>query len=507
MAIRVEAGRPSVYWLVGIAAFALISRYASLTREFISGDEGTFMLLAQDALRGYLPYVNLFDNKPPGIFFAVAAAMRCFGESLAVVRLFGGVCAAVCGCLAFLICRRFAGITASGVAAALMLAAASNSFGQFAASEWPALVLLEGGLLLMLRFGENRWSTVAAGFCISLAVLFRTNIAIVAVATGLLYLVALRHRDLRLHRWGAPFYGLGAVVPMAALAAVYGLADRLLLLWLSAVIVPLSYAGGQHSIAYNVLTLLSDVFSAAFTLPGGFAPFAVLTGFGAVIWRRRFRTALTATVERRDGVIVLAVFAAVFVSVLCGGVFYAHYFLLLMPFMAVATAICLDEVRFSLRSIRYVVAIVGLSLTVVYFLPRAGEMLFFPEKIADGYHIRKAAGAIAADRQPGQVWATKYNLIYFYLHALPPTPLAAQPDSIVRPSIVAPLIAAGRASHDEYGRILQMAPRYIVGEAKGNPPYVPDYIHGGQAAAYAKLIRERYNLWFRDGPVAVYRRK
>jgi len=50
------------------------------------------MVMAQGILRGYLPYIEAFDNKPPSLFFALAGTMALFGQSLALTRLLGDLC-------------------------------------------------------------------------------------------------------------------------------------------------------------------------------------------------------------------------------------------------------------------------------------------------------------------------------------------------------------------------------------------------------------------------------
>ena len=86
----VQAFRPHIASIVVLLTFALLilaTQLGSLVEEVIDWDESTFILMAADVLRGNLPYLNLFDNKPPVMFFALAGALAAFGESLVTVRL------------------------------------------------------------------------------------------------------------------------------------------------------------------------------------------------------------------------------------------------------------------------------------------------------------------------------------------------------------------------------------------------------------------------------------
>jgi hypothetical protein len=73
---RVLSFENSWLWLSAFAVLIVVTHLGSLSREVINWDESTFMLMAQDILRGHLPYLAQYDNKPPGIFFALAAAMK-----------------------------------------------------------------------------------------------------------------------------------------------------------------------------------------------------------------------------------------------------------------------------------------------------------------------------------------------------------------------------------------------------------------------------------------------
>ena len=60
--------------------------------DFEGWDESTFIIMGSHVLEGHLPYLELFDIKPPGIFFALAGVMSVFGENLLAVRFFGTFC-------------------------------------------------------------------------------------------------------------------------------------------------------------------------------------------------------------------------------------------------------------------------------------------------------------------------------------------------------------------------------------------------------------------------------
>src|SRR5690606_28692216 len=160
----------------------------SFSREAIDWDEATFMVMAQDVLRGHLPYVDLFDNKPPLAFFLLGGAMALFGQTLEVVRWFGDVCICLSAAMIFAICRTRAGDMAAAVVAAAFVAAHAAAFGLHTSTEIIANVFVTGALWLVLDFGHRRSTAPLAGLLVALAVLTRSNLVFVAVGLGLIYL-------------------------------------------------------------------------------------------------------------------------------------------------------------------------------------------------------------------------------------------------------------------------------------------------------------------------------
>lgn len=115
-------------WLLVFALLIALTRIGTLEQEIIDWDESTFILMAADVLRGNLPYVELFDAKPPMMFLALAGAIAVFGESLVTVRVFGDVCLFLICIATFHVGRRLTGVVASGLGVTMMIAASAGEF-------------------------------------------------------------------------------------------------------------------------------------------------------------------------------------------------------------------------------------------------------------------------------------------------------------------------------------------------------------------------------------------
>jgi hypothetical protein len=60
---------PLIVWFIIFALLVIITRLQALRFENIDWDESTFIIMASDVMRGHLPYLDVWDNKPPILFF------------------------------------------------------------------------------------------------------------------------------------------------------------------------------------------------------------------------------------------------------------------------------------------------------------------------------------------------------------------------------------------------------------------------------------------------------
>ena len=65
-------------WLLGALAVVFLRALPNL-RYPIGRDQATFCVIGQGLLRGQLLYRDLWDNKPPGIFYIYALIVKIFG--------------------------------------------------------------------------------------------------------------------------------------------------------------------------------------------------------------------------------------------------------------------------------------------------------------------------------------------------------------------------------------------------------------------------------------------
>lgn len=227
----VAAGAAIGVALVG--ATAMIGLRWALIDLPLERDEGEYAYIAQRLLSGELPYVHAFNQKPPGVFVAYAAAFLLGGPSVAAVRWLGLLWSLATGLVLAGLTRRLAGPLAG--AFALLAFAVLDGDPQLTAiaANTEQFTLLPTALALWqldraLRGRRGGW--LLAGSFMATACWFKP-----VAATGLL-LVGVA---LCVHAWSAPaarlatwWRGAGAValggaLVSAPIVAVYAAAGAL----------------------------------------------------------------------------------------------------------------------------------------------------------------------------------------------------------------------------------------------------------------------------------------
>jgi 4-amino-4-deoxy-L-arabinose transferase-like glycosyltransferase len=137
---------------------------------------------------GHLPYVGLYDLKPPLLFAFFAAVIAVAGKSVVAIRFAGMLCVAAVACFTYNVGRRVWNARVGGIAGFLYVVATAVVAGaraQATMSEIVALVPLMASLVVLLRNPGVTWSLFAAGCLISLAGLVRSNLVVVAVGIAI----------------------------------------------------------------------------------------------------------------------------------------------------------------------------------------------------------------------------------------------------------------------------------------------------------------------------------
>jgi hypothetical protein len=303
-------------------------------------DEGEFAYMGQLMLQGIPPYQLAYNMKLPGIYAAYALVMAVFGQTIAGIHLGLMVVNAIAIVLLFLLTRRVHDDVA-GVAAAASYALLSLSpsvLGTSAhATQFIVPFALGGTLLLLRALDSGKYRMLfASGLLYGLAFLMKQH-AIFFIAFAAIYffwsILRIRPVDLKRFACGLVFLIVGSVTPVIVTCVVLYTAGVFPKFWFWTFAygskyvsqVPLSYA------LHNLMFLAPRAIN-----PWG--PLWVIAGIGltAVFWNGKARSNWFFGVGT-------ALFS--FLTVCPGFIFRNHYFVTLLPAVALLAGVGVSSMR------------------------------------------------------------------------------------------------------------------------------------------------------------------
>ncbi|HEX4824916.1 MAG TPA: glycosyltransferase family 87 protein [Candidatus Polarisedimenticolaceae bacterium] len=302
--------KPLWAWtLLALAALLVIAVRLRLASFPLERDEGEYAWIGSGLLNGIAPYLHAYTMKMPGIDTVYALAMAMGGRSVTAIRVALLLANLLTMGAIVAIGRRLWDDAAGAVAAAAYgVMALSISLMGFAAHATHFVVLfVVAGLLLLLR---ERWFT--AGILFGVAITMKQH----GAAFALMPLVLRRNE----RKWGLPpvLFIAGVLTPLAVLAVALAAAGAFPKFWFWNVIYASSYARGS-TLAEGVANLAYQL-----RLMAPLAGFAVVAAGGFIASRNR---------------LVLALLAASVLAILPGLYFRNHYFIQMLPAVALAVGI------------------------------------------------------------------------------------------------------------------------------------------------------------------------
>ena len=328
--------------LLVIALFGVI-RFR-LRNMPLERDEGEYAYMGQLMLQGIPPYKLAYTMKLPGTAAAYAIILALFGQTAAGIHIGLLLMNAATSLLVYILAKRLAGRLA-GLMATASYALLSTSFSVlgFAAHATHFVMFFAlAGILVLLKAVETQQSSqlFASGFLLGLAFLMKQPGIVFAVFGGL-YL--LRREWTPPIRWGSlmsrfGWYATGVILPfgLTCLILLYAGVFKTFWFWV------FTYAGAYGSETSFSLGArrFTEIFPAIVAPAIGVWIIAAL-GLAAVLWDRESRA--------RAGFVCGFLFFS-FLAVCPGFFFREHYFILMLPAVAVLSGIAVESVRQALAS-------------------------------------------------------------------------------------------------------------------------------------------------------------
>jgi hypothetical protein len=379
--------------IAAILAFAVVVRIRLLDTP-LERDEGEYAYAGQLLLQRIPPYQQSFNMKFPGTYGAYALIMAVFGQTIQGIHLGFLIVNAATIVLIFLLGRRLLTPTA-GVAASAAYALLSVGEGvmgtQAHATHFVMLAAIGGTLLLQRAVDTGGGMDIAlSGLLYGIAVLMKQH-AVLFVAFGVSYLIWARlSRGRREALRNAALFLGGAFAPLALTGAALWRAGVFQRFWFWTVTYAREYV--LERTVSNGIARLEFIFPVVVG-PNLAIWIAALVGLVA-IWIRR---------ERNTAVFLTAFLAFSFLSACPGYYFRQHYFVLILPAIALLAGAAVSSASEKLPgAVLLVWAICGVAL--FFCVEQQQDFLFrssplevsramygdspFPEAIQIGDYIR-----------------------------------------------------------------------------------------------------------------------
>ena len=329
--------------------------------EEMGADSGLFAYYGQQILAGRVLYKDLWDEKPPGVYYVDALAILIAGETPWSIWWLGLAWIAATTIILFLILYTLTGmIPALAAALVFLLTALYPDYyqrGNF--TEVYALlpqVLAIAALAKYLSTGKSRW-VFFLGMMTAAAFLFKPTY----IAMGLAALIVILYLDLRTNTIRQALlhlanFSLGTAAPLAAVTLYFASKGALQAMWEAVISYNLVYAKQGFSLRsiYTTLSTFAVVqpMATVFTVS-----MASLVVFLILNWPKLIHPPKAEqVVGKMDGNTRLWVFVGIFAAlpvewalVSVSGKNFGHYFLTPLPAMTGAWAYLASEIIRSLR--------------------------------------------------------------------------------------------------------------------------------------------------------------
>lgn len=446
-----------------LAAAAMLLRAVDFGNPVVHPDEQFYRLVGNRMLAGALPYVDLWDRKPVGLFALYAVIQALGGPGPLAAQLAAFVSAVATAWLIGCGARRLGAQGMAPLAAGLVYLVWADMLGG-EAGQTPVffnLPMVAAALLVLSAVeGSHPGSAGRRGAAAMLLVGLAMQIKYTAVFEGVYFGLALIWATHRHGRSPAAILRLAAVWILCALAptllalgvyAAHGLAATFMQANFASIF---QRAEPDHRAAWERLL----------TAAAMIGPLAVLAGLG--LGREAARPPARGFVRGWVTVATLAYLGF--------GGWYDHYALPLLVPLAIAAAPMLRLRWWTIALL--LVGVAGAALTVAGHRRTRG----------DGHEARALAGAIRPHLGGGALWVYAGDpVLYDLTGATPPTRFAF-------PSHLNHLKEAGALgiSRDaELDRILRHRPAVIV---TADP--LPDTVDPASAARVARTLADDYRL-------------
>lgn len=292
-------------------------------------DEGMYASVADVIDRGGLPYRDVFDNKPPGIYYLYHISFKIFGHAVSSPRILAALFTVAACVLAYTLVQRMTSSRFAGVFTMALLGLASSSpayLGFEANTEIFTVPFLLGGILLLLDEDPTIFKYFASGLLFGLAFVVKQPTITIGIAM-FAYRVSRSIKTPKKFIFGSFFYIIGGSVPILAFILYFAYRGGLDDLWEASFTYNFSFVSGspfQHTL-FRFAVAIKDAINAD--------PITWLAGLAGI----SFFLAFSREKDHKRFFLFILIGAAVCVPM--GRFFIQHYFIFFIPFLVIGAGL------------------------------------------------------------------------------------------------------------------------------------------------------------------------
>ncbi|MDR3555743.1 MAG: hypothetical protein P4L55_13375 [Syntrophobacteraceae bacterium] len=444
-----------------LAAITLLIRFPFFFPE-VDLDESTFILVGHELLKGHLPYVTLWDVKPPLLYFFYAA-LQLMAKSIPMIRLAGAFCVMGAAWFVFLIGEKVRN-RRTGLISALLLIVYATLTGDGATTSSEVVAILPFSAAAFLCLGEDLAirDFFLAGLLISTACMFRLNLAYVGLL-GCVFLVHPRFVSSSLtpvRRLAA--YALGGAVPVVLSLIPYLIAGKVDLLYDTCIRAALAYSNFQGTPPQVLLEHLSRFGNWHYFLLNSLILLSFCGGLLSI--GLGWRTLAPQTQKRL--LTILAFMLATGASILKSGAAYEQYLIQLLPFTAVIAACFMDWVIdrggaavLCLACAAWLV-VPGGRVINAYRPVIARAAAHKPLSYGPGYNIASYLKKVNPDNRP--VFMMEEAIVYWLNGGRPLSRMSAHPYNIGKEFLLHAMGGPSDTPRSELVKVFSQKPLFVV---------------------------------------------
>lgn len=487
----------------------LIVRLPFVFPAVLNWDESTFVLMGQSIVDGYLPYVKLWDNKPPLAFAFYALVIALFGKDMLYIRLAGTLCVVVAAFFVYLLAYRLWDRRTGLIAAILCIVAISLlQTGQATMTEHVVLLPLLGAVYLLIRRNESVSAFFLIGMLMATATLVRLNMGFVAIMVGAYILATSVHaRRSALPRIAA--YCFGGILIVAITVVPYWLTGQQEIWWTSVIAAPLRYSDSQSTIfrllVSQVRNALGFYWDGAGYKFGGlnfniFIWSGAVAGLTMLLWRWRS----LGQVKRRGITVLILMTVGTSFGILKSGAGYEHYMIQLVPFAALFAVAFIEQLPIYVRGCSWLGTGVLIIVSTGPIFAEYGTMfsrLRGHENLRYGAQYEIAAYLSRENSSGGPMYLLTDHIVYWFTNSYPLTRLTTHPSNIAKPSLREALFGKGDSTEDELRKVFRKAPEFVV---MSDDVF---YLSGGPKTLLERILVDDYFLATEIQGRKIYRAK